>query len=210
MGEQKEKSSARKRAAKNRYCAGAKLSEHKFLRILRGFAEGIPIQALEATTRVSGKTIRATYKALRANLVHAALEHPDRFGGAGHLLFHDHAHCLLYSMRHSPHFRRHRRHHAPRLSCAEEEQRFVTEAAVRLFCALDLREWPLHEDEEAKVKVLIRLTETLPRLRARDPLHRLAELIPQARPHAHPTLRLYEDYRRYLLKNPLASPSRRA
>jgi hypothetical protein len=33
----------------------------------------------------------------------------------------------------------------------------------------------------------------------------LAEFIPGAKPHGHPELRLYQDYRRYLLKNPLGT-----
>lgn len=143
------------------------------------------------------------YRALRSNLVDAARFDPDRFGGAGHVLCHEASHQLLQSVRQSAHFRRHRRHHAPRLSCPDEEHRLVTETTVRLFCALDLRAFSLHEDETAQKEILMRLAEAVPRLKFRDPLHRLADIIPDARPHAHPSRRLYEDYRRYLLKNPM-------
>lgn len=77
------------------------------------------------------------------------------------------------------------------------------DATVRLLCALDLRAFALQDDEDTREEIIGRLADGVTRLRHRDPLQRLAEFIPNVRPHAHPGLRLYEDYRRYLLKNPL-------
>jgi len=189
-------------APRNRYVAGAKLSEHKFLRLLHGYAHGVPLQAMESRTHVSGKTIRATYANLRAHLPIAIAAHPGKFSGAGVLLAHHEAPALLFAARGSRVFRRHRRQHAPRLKCPDEELEHVLEAVVRLLCALDLREVGAHEDEVAR-EVILRLAEVLPRLHPREPLQNLADHLPGAKPHAHPELRLYEDYRRYLLKNPL-------
>jgi hypothetical protein len=197
LGTVKKQKRARKEALKNRYFAGAKLSEHKFLRLLRGYAEGLTIQELAKTTHVSGKTIRATYRALRERLAEAAYAHPERFGGAANLLLHESANHLIHAVQRSPAFRRYRRHHAPRLSCPVEEQALATEKLVRLVYTLDLR--GLDVDET----VIEALANGITQLRPRDPLQKLAEFIPAAKPHAHPTMRLYEDYRRYLLKNPL-------
>ncbi|MFA5951905.1 MAG: hypothetical protein WC807_16645 [Hyphomicrobium sp.] len=54
-------------------------------------------------------------------------------------------------------------------------------------------------------RLLAQIAEAFTALHPRDPLQKLAEFIPGVKPHAHPELRLFEDYRRYLLKNPLGS-----
>jgi hypothetical protein len=198
VGTVKKQKRARKRALKNRYCAGAKLSEHKFLRILRGFAEGMTLSALEPMTHVSGKSIRATYQALRERLADAVHEQPLMFGGAGTYLAHPDAKVLLTAIRSSAAFRRYRKLHAPRMKDESEVQLLVLEFAVRLFCALDLRN--LNAELEA---VLQCLSVGIGALQSRDPLHKLANFICGARPHAHPGARLYEDFRRYLLRTRL-------
>lgn len=204
MGSGKKEKRARKEALKNRYYAGAKLSEHKFLRILHGYAQGMPIQELERTTHVSGKTIRAVYKMLRTNLVPAIQHQPDGFGGAGPLLFDDvddpQAATLLIAISRSRFHRRHVRRHAPRLSCPTIAQEFVLECAVRLFCALDLRNVEIGADE-----LKAQLAKGIIALKPRDPIQRLTEFVPGAKAHAHPSLRLYEGYRWHLMKSPLGT-----
>lgn len=204
MGTVKKQKRARKKALKNRYCAGAKLSEHKFLRLLHGFAGAIPKNELERTTRVSGKTIRAIYKMLRANLLRAIQHHAEGFGGAGLLVFEDaddpHAAALLSAISQSRFHRRHVRRHPPRLSCPMIAQELVLESAVRLLCALDLRNVRIQADE-----LKAQLAEGIIALKPRDPIQRLAKFVPDARAHAHASMRFYEDYRRYLLKNPLGT-----
>lgn len=162
------------------------------------------IQALEPTTHTSAKTIRAIYRLLRSSLIEAATREPERFGGAGRFLFDDdgiraEAQPLLDAVEPSPHYRRHRKRHAPRLSCQQEEQRLVIEVTLRLLCALDLR------GVESDDAVIEGLAEGITRLRPREPLQKLAECIPGAKPHAHSSLRLYEEFRRYLLKYPLGT-----
>ena len=74
------------------------------------------------------------------------------------------------------------------------------EFAVRVLCALDLR------NVKAETELVLQyLAVGIGALKARDPLQKLTEFIPGAKPHAHPELRLYEDYRRNLLKNPLGT-----
>jgi hypothetical protein len=192
----------RRNAPRNRYVAGAKLSEHKFLRLLHGFAQGTPIKALEPTTHVSGKTIRSTYGSLRGGLACAAIVRPEQFGQSGRVFSHESAPRLFRAVLKSRRFKRLTHYYAPRLDCPVQEDQFVKEKIVRLLCALDLRDLPLHDD--AAVAALIEtLCEAIPRLHPREPRQRLADFIPDARPHAHPEMRLFEDYRRYLLKSPL-------
>jgi len=188
----------------NRYYRGAKLSEHKFLRLLHGFAQSTPIKALEPTTHVSGKTIRSTYGTLRAQLPIATQREWARFSHAGLYLFEDDGIALegrriIASIERTRRFSRYVKRHAPRLSSSEDEHLFLLEKAVRIFCALDLR--GLDVDD----RLLAQIAEAFTALRPGEPLQKLAEFIPGAKPHAHPELRLYEDYRRYLLKNPLGT-----
>lgn len=202
MGSIEIQKSRRARTPRNRYYAGAKLSEHKFLRILDGFANGMPISALEPTTHVSGKTIRATYRALRTHLPLAAQHDCTRFAGAGSYLFDNggitpEGRHILSSIEKSRRFDRYVRRLAPRLKCIEDQELLLLEKAVRIFCALDVRGVEVNE------RLLAEIVNAFSQLRANEPLQKLAECVPGARPHAHPSLRLYEDYRRYLLKHPL-------
>lgn len=198
MWDKKEKRGSNS-ALKNRYYTGTKLSEHKFLRLLHGFAEGVPISALEPTTHVSGKTIRTTYCTLRERLAEAVFVEPEKFGAAGLLLAQDSETQLLLAVTKSDVMKRHCKRHAPRLSCPIAEQALTTEMFVRLVCAVDLRGI---EIDEGLIKAL---TDGIAQLRPRDPVQRLADFIPGAKPHAHRAFRLFKDYRRYLLKNPLGT-----
>lgn len=191
-------------APRNRYVAGAKLSEHKFLRLLHGFAQSTPIKVLEPTTHVSGKTIRSTYGTLRAHLPIATQRECARFSHAGVCLFEDQeitpeGRRILSSIERTRRFSRYIKRHAPRLSSGDDERAFLLEKAVRIFCALDLR------SVEVDGRLLAQIAEAFTALRPGEPLQKLADFIPGAKPHAHPELRLYEDYRRSLLRNPLGT-----
>ncbi len=104
----------------------------------------------------------------------------------------------------SPIFRRHCRYHAPRLKRPDAELEHSHETAVRLLCAFDLREFGLLEDDNAPREVVLRLADAIPRTNPREPMQKIADFIPGAKSFAHPELRFHEDYRRYLLKNPLS------
>lgn len=202
-GSQKQKT-GRRSAPRNRYYRGAKLSEHKFLRVLHGYAQGLPIRELEQTTRVTGKTIRTTYRALRGHLPAAIRRERAGFSSAGLYLFDEaditpEGRHIIASIARTRRFCRYIKRHAPRLSSVEDERLFLLEKAVRIFCALDLR------GVDVDARLLAQIAEAFTGLRPGQPLQKLAEFIRGARPHAHPELRLYEDYRRYLLKNPLGT-----
>lgn len=204
LGLVEKQKNGRRCAPRNRYVAGAKLSEHKFLRLLHGFAVSTPIGLLEPTTHVSGKTIRATYGALRAHLPIATQRDRARFSKAGVYLFEGEGitpegRRIIASIERTRRFSRYIKRHAPRLSSCEDEQHFLMEKAVRIFCALDLR------GVEVDARLLAQIAEAFAVLHPRDPLQKLAEFIPGAKPFAHDGLRLYEDYRRYLLTNPLGT-----
>lgn len=205
LGFVEKQKNGRRCAPRNRYVAGAKLSEHKFLRLLHGFAQSTAIKALEPTTHTSGKTIRATYGTLRGGLVCAALARPEHFGQAGLILAHENASALLHAVRHCRRFKRHSQHHAPRLACPVQEDQFVKEKIVRLICALDLRSLPLQEDKDAVAELIDHMAWAVPQLHPRAPRQSLADLVPGAQAFAHDNMRLYEDYRRYLLKTPLGA-----
>jgi len=172
------------------------------LRILQGYADAMPVQALELTTHTTGKSIRITYRALRTNLPLATQRCPERFAGVGIFLFDNGALSvpgkrLFPLIGNTRRFSRYVRRHAPRLRSDEDAQLLLMEKVVRIFCALDLRGCDVDD------RLLAQITEAFTCLRVNEPLQKLAELIPKVRPHAHPSLRLYEDYRRYLLKHPL-------
>lgn len=71
----------------NRYVLGAKLSEYRFLKILKGFAEAKPVKELNAESGISEKTIRDTYWELRRKLYAAVRTDKTSFNNAGRYLF---------------------------------------------------------------------------------------------------------------------------
>jgi len=222
----KTKNGARGCAPKNRYCVGAKLSEHKFLRLLRGLADNMPVQELEPRTHISGKTIRSTYRSLRAELASAVRAEPERFGGTGTVLFADgclteNGREILRRVYRSGEFRLYRKRHAPRLKDEFDERNLLVNKTVRMFCAVALPLVSLQADASAvadTVKLLEAIDFDLPLLRrfvegripAAQPTDNRngcsSEFLDAARDvqrHHYPERRLYEDFRRYLLKNPL-------
>lgn len=203
MGEKKKQKRARKSAQRNRYYRSARLSEHKFLRILQGYADRMTIQELDATIRVTARTIRETYGKLRSALPDAIEAMPDAFGGAGRVLAHPDAAQLLDAIRTSRCFRRYLRMHAPRAKPGEGLDILTVEFAVRVLCALDLRSVQIDEEE-----IIQALAEAVLTHKPRAPLSTLAAAIPGARPHGHPEARLFDDYRRLLLTQPLGGHNR--
>jgi len=165
---------------------------------LRGFAEGMTLSALEPMTHASGKTIRTTYRLLRERLAKTIHEQPLLYGAAGSYLIHPEAGALFDAIKASASFRRYRKRHAPRSKDAHEERLLVLEFAVRVFCALDLRNTATKPDI-----AIATLAHAVGAIKAREPLQELADFIPGAKPHAHPELKLYDEYRRHLLMSPL-------
>jgi hypothetical protein len=161
------------------------------------------LSALDSMTHTSGKTIRATYWLLRMRLAEAVLDDEDAFGRAGFYLSQPCAVELLNAIAVSAAFRRYRRIHAPRLKDQNREQLLVLEFAVRILCALDLRN--VHANPES---ILQMLRVSIGPLKLRDPLQKLAESLAGARPHAGAGRRLYEDYRRHLLRKPAGQQSK--
>lgn len=187
---------------KNRYYSGAKLSEYKFLRILDGYTRGTSINELEMATRTSAKTIRTIYGLLRERLAQSIIDEPEKFGRAGTHLAQPEARALLNAVQNCRTFRRHKKRHAPRLSCSQREELLVIEVAVLILCALDLREAKIEHDD-----LLNRLATGILTLKPREPLQKIAGAIPGARPHGHPQLCFFEDLRLALKRKPLEANS---
>lgn len=138
------KKQAPKPAIRNRYHRRAKLSEYKFLQILKGFAENATAAELAAPTRISEKTIREAYKSLRASLFEAVLRRPKGFGGTGFFLFNasqmtDRGRLFLVSVAESELFAAHIARHNPRAKSAEETRALLFEVTVRVFCNIAMR-----------------------------------------------------------------------
>ena len=64
----------------------ARLSEYKFLHVLRAFSDDLTVVEAAAETRISQKTIRALYRRLRAKLIDGVHQEPEQFGRAGFFL----------------------------------------------------------------------------------------------------------------------------
>lgn len=130
---------------KNRYMRNAKLSEYRFLKVLRGFAEDKTARELSSEVGISEKSIRATYRQLREKLIEAALEKPQAFGRAGYFLTKNgnngaQARLFLHGIGQSEKFADHIKRHAPRLSTTDDAERLIFEVAIRTFCDLAIRE----------------------------------------------------------------------
>ena len=136
----KSKSRSGRAPARNRYMRRAKLSEYRFLKILRGFADNHTVSELAPRIRISEKTIRRSFSAFRARLIPATLAEPFRFGGAGFFLFSggrlSHGGRLfLESVHESELYQTQMKRHAPRMAeDAPETDSFLIEVAVRVFC----------------------------------------------------------------------------
>ncbi|UWQ73600.1 hypothetical protein [Leisingera sp. M658] len=144
----KEKKAKPKPRPKNRYMRNAKLSEYKFLKILRGFADDVPAKNLAETSGISEKTIRATYRVLRRKLFEGVVMHRHGFGNAGFYLLRngrveDKGKRFLQGVVESEIFTRHIERHAPRLSDAGELQNLMFEVSTRVFCNISMRDGAL-------------------------------------------------------------------
>ena len=134
---------------KNRYYRRSKLSEYSFLRILEGFAEDRTVAECADGMRVSEKTVRAVFMALRRKLVPATLTEPYQFGGTGFFLFQggrlsERGKAVLKSVAESEIFHTHMTRHCPRLADPRDGKSYLFEVAVRLFCNIALQKTAEH------------------------------------------------------------------
>ncbi|MDF1722442.1 MAG: hypothetical protein P1U65_17345 [Minwuia sp.] len=81
------KKDARKPAPRNRYHRRAKLSEYKFLQVLRGFADDMTATEAAVATGVSIRTVRPLFERFRDALMRAVFTDRFAFGWAGYFLF---------------------------------------------------------------------------------------------------------------------------
>lgn len=142
----------------------SKLSEYKFLQILKGFAEDKTARELASEIRISEKTIRATYRALRLKLIEALVRNRSAFGGAGSYLlrhgrFDARTRRFLEGVAASDLFSKHVERHAPRLRSKEDAQGLLFEVAMRMFCSLSMREGTLIDYPPDTKQALIEMRE---------------------------------------------------
>lgn len=130
--------------SKNRYMRGSKLSEYKFLQILKGFAEDKTTRELASEVRISEKTIRATYRHLRVKLLEAMLTDKNAFGGAGLYLLRsgrldEKGKRFMQGVAESDLFAEHLKRHLIRIHRPEDLQAHLIEVTVRVFCNISMR-----------------------------------------------------------------------
>lgn len=130
---------------KNRYMRNAKLSEYRFLKILRGFAYGLPPKAVAEESGISEKTIRATFDALRLKVREAAMSGKDIFGFGSRYLFEDgqlteKGTVFLESVAKSRLFKSYMAEHAPRLKDDATRELYVFDLGMRIFAGLIVAE----------------------------------------------------------------------
>ncbi len=220
---------------RNRYHRRAKLSEYKFLQVLQGFCDDIPAANLTLKTRISEKTIRATYKALRGQLYFATQGDRYGFGGAGFFLFlggnlRERGRQFIEEVSQRQIFLDHMRRHGPRTRKPTDATDFLFEVTVRMFCNIgmqkdlatlypketrealstirEIAQW-IRENQEiegfsTKYASLLegfeKIVTNMPKLLE---MEELLALKTKSVAHRFPSNVMYEDLRRYLLKNPL-------
>tara|TARA_R110001599_G_scaffold25282_7_gene90570 strand:- start:12763 stop:13479 length:717 start_codon:yes stop_codon:yes gene_type:complete len=126
---------------RNRFYRYAKLSEYKFLKVLKAFAEDKPVADASSEIQISAKTVRALYKGLRTRLIKASNSDPYAFGGAGRFLLDggqlgDRGRRFLSELAESVTYAGHVKRHDFRLKKGERFTDELFECAIRAFCTL--------------------------------------------------------------------------
>tara|TARA_R110000796_G_scaffold45616_43_gene110490 strand:- start:20453 stop:21175 length:723 start_codon:yes stop_codon:yes gene_type:complete len=156
---------------KNRYVRNAKLSEYRFLKILRGFAEDRKAQELAKEVGISEKTIRTTYRQLRRKLIEAVEARPQAFGKAGFYLKQHQddgweIYEFIFSFVKSEIFDDYVKRHAPRLKPTDNVGTLWFEAVIRTFCSIAIGEKAVleysPEFKESRRKILEFIAEAEP------------------------------------------------
>ena len=134
----------------NRYMRHAKLSEYKFLKIMRAFAIGLGPKEAATETGISEKTIRATFSDLRSKVKDAAQSGKPVFGlGSQYLFEHgtltEKGKVFLDSVTKSRVFESYKEKHAPRLKDPHEQEAFVFDLGMRVFTGLMVAEEEFYE-----------------------------------------------------------------
>lgn len=142
---------------KNRYMRSSKISEYKFLQILKGFSDNLSTKELAENVRVSEKSIRAIYRSLRDKLIEAVVVNQHDFNEAGFYLLRsgkmdEKGKRFLAGVAESELFTEHVEKHAPRLHSPDDLQTLLFEVSVRVFCNMKLKEGALIDfPDETKV-----------------------------------------------------------
>ncbi len=160
LSPQNQSKPAAKPRLKNRYMRNSKLSEYKFLQILRGFADKQTSKELAATSRVSEKTIRGLFKTLRNHMIMAVIANPYDFGKAGYFLLEkgivSHQGCaFLESVITSDIFKQYSKTHAPRTKDLGKLNILVFDATIRVFCHIALEKNILITYSETTTKAIM-------------------------------------------------------
>lgn len=132
---------------RNRYMRGARLSEYRFLKLLRGFADERIAADIGGEVGLSEKRTRELFDHFRSKLMRAVLMEPFEFGWAGYFLFDGleispRGHHLFDEISESDVFKSALIRHAPRSGAKRiPSKRFselLFEITVRMVCSLSM------------------------------------------------------------------------
>jgi hypothetical protein len=120
---------------------GAKLSEYRFLKILRAFAYGLSPKDAAAETGVSEKTVRTTYAALRLKVMEAAQSGKHVFGLGSRYLYvngklTEKGAVFLEAVAKSKLLDSYLADHSPRLKDEAAREIYVFDLGMRIFTGL--------------------------------------------------------------------------
>ncbi|WOF72766.1 hypothetical protein QMT40_000388 [Parvibaculaceae bacterium PLY_AMNH_Bact1] len=149
---------------RNRYYKGAKLSEYRFLKVLRAFADGDSVRQVSGRTGISERAIRDLFAKFRVKLMEATIHDREAFGGAGMYLYRngrvsERGRSILESVRNGPNFEAHRTRHALRFRTSKDAAPHVFEMTVRIFCSIHIPKTPEVLYPEKTREALSQLTE---------------------------------------------------
>lgn len=132
---------------RNRYMRGARLSEYRLLKVLRGFGDERTAAEVGGDVGLSEKRTRELYDHFRGKLMRAVLMEPFEFGWAGYFLFDgleisSRGHHLFDETSESDAFKSALIRQAPRSGAKRiPSKRFselLFEITVRMFCSLSM------------------------------------------------------------------------
>ena len=220
-GSPKSEKGTRPLRPRNRYVVNAKLSEYRFLKVLRTFVDWkTPSEAVQATG-ISERTIRGLFDKLRQAIIDISLEDRTKFGGLGFFLYQGdelsvRGRVFMTALQGEDSYRGYLLRYGARPNDNHACMLLLWERAARMHCIIGASMFELAQKDDALPDAVRqeRLRVWRKKYGIRD--HHSGEVKPDwtefeqqehlsEKLHAHrrPDLVMYHDLRRALMKRPL-------
>lgn len=206
----------------NRYMMNAKLSEHRFLRVLRTFIDWRTPSEAAKLTGISERTIRSLFNKFRQAIVDISLADHNKFGGLGLIIYQGselsaRGKLLLGGIQMEESYYDYLLNYGARPDDNHACMLLLWERAARLFCLKGSPNMAALIEEDDTLPTDVR-SERLEAWLVRNgfPSQQVAEASPLSRDieqmehilglskvHRRPDLVMFHDIRRSLLKRPL-------